>query len=73
MNGRSDCAKGFAGQKVFSRSQGRCDSRLRFPFPKSNNSTQLLPCSLLITSPSQRQEIDCKMQPNSRYALLRAP
>ena len=31
-----------------------------------NLSAQFLPCSLLIGFPSQRQEIDCKMQSNSR-------
>src|SRR5438034_148251 len=33
-----------------------------------NDSAQFAPCSLLIAFPSQRQEIDCKMRSNSRYA-----
>jgi hypothetical protein len=34
-----------------------------------NNPAQFTPWSLLIAFRSQRQEIDCKMQSNSRYML----
>ena len=66
MIGRSDCAQLLRDERF---SVVHRDAVIRVSDSTSlspGDSAQFAPCSLLIASPGERQEIDCKMPSNSR-------
>src|SRR5439155_24376942 len=70
MIGRSDCAKDFAGQKFRSRFTGTTLFALAIALPKCRMiRDDSCHAAFEIAFPCEGQEIDCKIQSNSRWML----